>query len=284
MHALLLHARRSPLTIFIVLGLVLFGIDRLIQGVSEPYADDQYTIHVSSAQQLALSQAFQAEHGRPPNPEELQAKLAFWLDEQMLYREAMALNLDRSDTIVRRQLAQKMRLLLTQRTATTSVSNEDLQQWLDKHPQRYGTPAAIDFEQVFLSRGKQGQALPAVAGKIHAELLAHPTDWQRLSDPFVSGLSFHHASLVSLRNDFGRDFAQAVFAITEAGWQGPIASNLGLHFVRVIGRSAFQPVQLDDVREQVLTDYRQEQQRLATDKALNEIKARYRIHFDAVES
>ena len=284
MHALLLSARRSPLTLFIFIGLALFAVDRWIQNSADASLDDPYTIRVSNAQQLALQQAFHAEHGRPPNADELNAKLAFWLDEQMLYRGAMALNLDQSDTIVRRQLALKMRILLAQRNSTPTPSDAELKAWLDTQAQRYGTPANIDFEQVFLSRGKHGHGLLNAAKSTQIALQNQPSQWQTLSDPLVSGLSMKQANFDSLRRALGQDFAKAVLAITDQGWQGPIASSFGLHFVRITGRTGFQPARLDDIRAQVLADYLRDQEQLATAAALNDLKARYRIHFDTAES
>jgi len=284
MHAIFLKAFRSPLIHFIGIGLALFVVDHWLQQSLDPSTQDPYTINVSSAQQLALQQAFQAEHGRRPNQEELDAKLAYWLEEQMLSREAMALGLDKSDTIVRRQLALKMRLLLAQREALAEPSEDELNAWLVSHGQRYGSPENIHFEQIFLSRGKHGDALSMAAEKVQLALQASPDHWQSLSDPFISGLRFENADYANLRQHFGQTFAESVLALQGSDWQGPLASNLGLHFIRITARTGYEPAQLDNVRAQVMADFRRHQEQMTLAAALKDIKARYRIHYESSES
>src|SRR6185295_2323909 len=102
---------------------------------------------------------FRAERGRDPDAAELQTRLDRWIDEQVLYREALALGLDRKDVIVRRQLTQKMRFLIEDATMPAEPSTAELQAWLEQHAERYGQPSTVSFQQVFLSRGRHGADL-----------------------------------------------------------------------------------------------------------------------------
>ncbi len=275
---------RSPLALFLLFGCTLFAADRMINGVGNDSIAATREIRITSSQQQALRDAFQAEHGRQPSTAELHAKLAFWIDEQVLYREAMALNLDRADVVVRRQLAQKMRFLLEQGTALKPASDADLQAWLTQHASDYGTPSSLDFEHVFLSRGRHGDALLTDAARVMQTLKANPENWAKASDPFASGLTLTHATPAYIRAEFGPDFAHALTSLPPGQWTGPIASSLGLHFVRVTAQSAFQPAALAAVRARVQADYEAAERKRLSSEALKRLKASYQIHFDDAAS
>lgn len=284
MRALLFSIVRSPLTLFLLLGSLLFAADRLLNGPNLDGLAERQEIRITSSQQQALREAFQAEHGRQPSTAELRAKLNFWIDEQILYREAMALNLDRADVVVRRQLAQKMRFLLEQGSDLKPATDAQLQAWLDAHPADYGTPAGISFDQIFLSRGRHGDALAGDAAKVMARLRTNPTDWALSSDPIATGLVITDATPMRLRADFGQDFANALLTVPVGAWTGPIASSLGLHFVRVTAHTAFTPAALATVRERVTADFETAERKRLSQAALQQLKARYQIHYEDAAS
>lgn len=271
---------REPLTLFILLGLALFAVDRLINGASLPYGSAASRIVITTAQQNALREAFHAEHGREPDTAELQARLERWIEEQVLYHEALALNLDRKDLIVRRQLTQKMRFLLEDATPLSPPSESDLQTWLDQHAQHYGHASAISFEQVFLSRGRHGDALQTQAERVGAQLARAPEAYVGLGDPFPVGQVFTAANPISLRRDFGQGFAETVMKLVQGKWSGPIPSSLGLHFVRVTAISEFRPAKLQDVRTQVQADYQAAQHERLSRQAVDRLKQKYRIEIE----
>lgn len=275
---------QSPLTLFLAFGIVLFAADRLINGADNDSIAAARDIHITRSQQQALRDAFLAEYGRQPSTAELRAKLAFWIDEQVLYREAMALNLDRADVVVRRQMAQKMRFLLEQGAALKPPSDAELQAWLTQHDNDYGTPSSLDFEHVFLSRGRHGDALLADATHILQQLQANPTTWASMSDPFASGLTLSQATPAFIRAEFGSEFANRIAGIAPGQWTGPVASSLGLHFVRVTAHSAFKPALLDTVRTRVLADYEAAERKRLSNEALQRLKASYQVHFDDASS
>ena len=284
MLALLSRALRSPLTLFLLFGCALFAADRLLNGDTIDSSAGDREIRITRSQQLALREAFQAEHGRQPSNAELRASLSFWIDEQVLYREAMALNLDRADVVVRRQLAQKMRFLLEQGKALKPPSDADLQAWLSQRASQYGTAPNIDFEHVFLSRGRHGDALLADAERIRQQLQRNPEAWQALSDPFASGLMLKQATPAMLRAEFGPAFAPAIEHFPEGQWSGPVASSFGLHIVRITARAAFEPASLNAVRTQVQTDYEIAERKRLSSEALARLKAGYQIRFDDAPS
>lgn len=274
---------REPLTLFVVLGVGLFAADRLLNGAPVAIGDDTRIV-VTATQQETLRDAFRAELGRNPTPEEMHARLDRWVEEQVLYREALSLNLDRKDAIVHRQLTQKMRFLLEDAATLPAPSDAQLQGWLDQHTTRYGKPATISFQQIFLSRGRRAEHLQADALAISKALSAAPEKYRGLGDPFPLGQDIRDANAVQLRREFGAGFAEALQALTTSQWSAAVVSGLGLHLVRITGRSDFQSVPLATVRQQVLSDYLADEHARLTQEAVDRLKKKYRIEFEALPS
>lgn len=270
--------RREPLVLFVLLGVVLFAADRLLNGVHTAAATAP--IVITASQQTTLREAFRAERGREPDAAELKARLDHWIDEQVLYREALALGLDRKDLIVHRQLTQKMRFLIEDATPLAPPTETELQAWLDQHAQHYGHAPMISFDQVFLSRGRHGDALPAQSAHIGTELARAPEAFTRLGDPFPTGPTVTAADPTQLRKAFGPGFAESVQGLAPGHWSGPVASSFGLHWVRVTALTPFRPAALSEVKERVQVDAQTARHEQLSRQTLDQLRQKYRIQIE----
>src|SRR5262245_57018311 len=78
---------REPLLHFVVLGALLFAIDR----IAITRVDDPRTIVVGADVDQEAIETFKATRGRDPNAEELAALRRVWLDNEVLYRYGLEL-------------------------------------------------------------------------------------------------------------------------------------------------------------------------------------------------
>lgn len=247
--------RRHALLLFLALGAALFTIDRL--------------------------------RHRPP-PLEAPAPLAGdradaarWLEDEVLYREALARGLDDGDLIVRRRLAQKMRLLLEAGVDVRDPDEATLRRWIDAHAPRYGGLTRTSFDHVFLSRGRHDAHMAEDAAALARRLRDDPDlDPAGLSDPHPGGTRLEGVSGRDVERLFGSALAQEIAEVPAGGWQGPLPSALGLHFVRVRERRLERP-DYAAVRERALRDYLLEQRRIGTQLALGQLMARYGLQATA---
>lgn len=272
---------REPLLQFLVLGGLIFIADAWLNGSSTE--SDDFRIRVTAQHIDALKVAFKTEKQRMPSDAELQLRLQQWLDEQILYQQAKALGLDQRDVIVRRQMVQKMRFLLADATPIPEPDLEDLQAFLNEHAERYGHSPRLSFEQVFLSRGKRGESMGQAVRDMVSHLQRHPEDFQGQGDAFGAGQVITALDETALRNEFGRDFYQRIVGLTDGQWQGPVASNLGLHMLRITQRSGFQPAQLSEVRERLENDWRVDQREQVNAKAMRQLREQFQIEYEVVD-
>jgi hypothetical protein len=88
--------------VFFAIGLLIFFLD--IGFNSEQNSKD---IYISDQELTSLLSAWQSQVGRPPSDEEIVNIINNFVQEEILYREALLLGLDQEDRIIKRRLAQK---------------------------------------------------------------------------------------------------------------------------------------------------------------------------------
>ena len=103
------RAVREPLVHFSLVGATLFGISGGMEG---PAAEGSDEILVTRSQVEQLIIGFTRTWGRAPTRPELDGLIEEYIREEVLYREAMAMELDRDDTIVRRRMRQKLEFII----------------------------------------------------------------------------------------------------------------------------------------------------------------------------
>ena len=147
---------KEPLFQFLLIAFVLLLAERLILGNS--YNDDQYRIYVDDQvlqQYLQIrAKAFnqsEAKNALSKLSEDMRQQLVDdYIRDEVLFREALALNLDNNDQLIRRRLIQKMEYLSQGFYDDIPVPTEaDLRQYYQKNPEIYRQPAEITFTHIF---------------------------------------------------------------------------------------------------------------------------------------
>lgn len=176
-----------------------------------------------------------------------------------LYDQALGLGLPEGDLVVRRRLIERMRLVLQEPALAAEPSDAELQDYLDAHRDRFGSPPRARLTQIFLSRQRRGAAVAADAAALLARLgEADVARASTLSDPLPLPTEFPSASQQELARLFGADFAAAVIHAAPGRWEGPVFSPYGLHLVWVQMHEPDQLPELDAVRAQVRAALRDE--------------------------
>jgi hypothetical protein len=167
---------REPLVHFLLLGAALFGAFAFWGGPAIPPAG-QYHIVVTPTMVQNLALTFQNAEGRAPTGQELDQQIADYVREEILGREARALNLDQDDPAVRRELRGKMEYLLQDSAAIPTPTDAQLNDYLQKNAAALrkpdGTlPALADVRDKLVVAWKYDQRLQT-ANAAYEKLLAH---------------------------------------------------------------------------------------------------------------
>jgi len=137
---------REPLFHFVVLGALLFAADHFIVG----RVDDPRTIVVDAAVDSQAIQVFKAARGREPDKEELYALRRVWLDNEVLYREGLALQVDRGDPAIRERVIFKALSVVDANLKPPPFDERVLREWFEANRVKYDEPARYTFQEAVL--------------------------------------------------------------------------------------------------------------------------------------
>jgi hypothetical protein len=226
----------------------------------------------------AVAAGFRRTWNRPPNEQELKAQLDEYVREEIAVREAVALGLDRDDTVIRRRLRQKFEFAAEDAFEATPATDAELQAFLDTYPDNFRTEPRFSLRQVHLGP-QRGKALQDDARQILDRLQAAGPDVEirSLSDSRLLPAGLEHTGLGEVARIFGDEFAAELLKAEPGRWVGPVRSGYGLHLVIVDSRDGGQLPALADVRPLVERDFMAERRKRALDAMYARLLARYPV-------
>jgi hypothetical protein len=274
---------REPLLHFLLLGAMLFVIYGLINeraGAMQPTQE----IALTPSDVRQLDSLFQAQWRRPPTPEEFGIMVENRIQEEVLYREAMALDLARDDTVVKRRMAQKMQFLAEDMAAAREPTMAQLKAWFDQHRDEFALPGRVSFRLLYFSPDLRGQRAQADAAKALARLSAESGNSRlaaSLADPFMLQDAYSDRTPEQLAREFGSPFASAIFKLKPGSWQGPVESGFGWHLVWVDSVIPGRTPAFEEAEADVKTAWLAEQKAQAWRATYGAMRAKYTVRLPA---
>ena len=269
---------REPLVHFLALGALVFGLSAGVSPDRESAGSKRIVVTEGDVEQLKVLWSKQWQ--RPPTPEELRSLIHDHVRERVLYREALALGLDKNDSILRRRLAQKMEFLIADVTLPAAPAQEDLRAYYHENAERYLEPTRVSFTHIYFSPDERGDRVQTEARAALAtlrQLRADASHAGEYGDRFLLRSRYDDTPVDAVARDFGRDFAANVAALVPRRWQGPITSGFGMHLVYVSAVEAERLRSFEQVRRQVRDDYLFELRRDTNDRAYRKLRESYEI-------
>jgi hypothetical protein len=266
---------REPLVHFLAIGA---GFFLLWHFIGDRVTAQPERIVITPGQIELLAQQWTRTHLRPPSAEELAGLVEQQIDEEILYREAVAMGLDRNDLVIRRRLAVKMEFLTDDAAAMVAPTDEQMQTFLNQHPDKFNVEPLTTFAQVYINRSQRGEGAAAEAERLLAFLngKADP-DWKTLGDPLPVPSEYEAATEAEVARLFGREFPKKISGLPAGRWSGPVESGYGLHLVFVRKRIAGRVPPLDEVRDAVLSEWRATQRLELNANLRRQRRARYAV-------
>jgi hypothetical protein len=280
---------REPLIQFLVVGLCVFFLERWIN--AEDYTYDQYTIVIDdqSLSQFMQQRAKQFNSAEAKNAlaslsgEQRQLLVDDFVQNEVLFREAMALDLDRDDPIIRRRLIQKMDYLAQGfYDRAEPISRTDIQLYYEDNTEYYREPALVTFTHIFFPYAEDTpESVFVKATSTLQTLRDNNVEFDKsglYGKRFLYNRNYVNRSDAEIESHFGADFKQHVFTTDALSqWQGPIESLYGWHLVLI---SALQPTfipKLEDISDRVLVDAQRQRQLQVKREAIARLKGKYQI-------
>jgi len=232
---------REPLLHFAILGGVLFAADYVLVGRNA----DSRTIVIDSSVDAEARRVFAEARGRQPKADELYALRRVWLDNEVLYREGLALKLDKGDTAIRERVIFKALSMIDAGLQRPPIDDDKLRRWFEENRARYDDPARFDFEEAVLA----GHATEDEVRGFVADLnRGTPSDAK-------AGLRvFKGRPRDNLVQSYGAEFSAALEKVSPGYWVA-LPSTDGVRAIRLTAATPSRPADFDTLRGVVLQDW-----------------------------
>jgi len=242
---------KEPLLHFLLLGAGLFLAYSLLP--KDRRSAESGNIIITQGQIENLAVGFTKSWSRPPSPEELAGLVNDRVREEVYFREAIAMGLDKDDTVIRRRLRQKMEFMSEDIATLAEPTDADLNAYFQAHADSFRVPPQFTFRQVYLNPEKHGTNLAHDAAQLLAQLnqSGSNADLATLGDAFLLDQPFTAMPASEVAKLFGDKFAAQLADLPTGQWQGPVRSGYGAHLVMVSERSEARLPTLSEVREPV---------------------------------
>ena len=258
---------KDPLWLFLLFGGLLFGVTAL--------QDEDRVIVVYEGDIVRLEEQWRQQMLRDPTSAERQGLIDRFVRDEAYYQEALALNLDAGDTIVKRRLIQKLTFLTEDLVGAETPNESDLRTFYADNLNDYKAPEQFSFTHIYFSADRQADAPEAQAKALAARAVEDPT---LAGDPFMLQRRYVRRSTREVGDLFGRAFAlQLAQLTTQEAWQGPLRSAFGWHAVQLTERQAATTLTFEQVQEKVALDWKQQRRETANEAYLQNLLASYEI-------
>ncbi len=258
------RVQREPLVHFLVFGALIFAADHILLTVR---GNPQDIVITKEAYQEAR-ETFVAGMKREPDAAELKTLKERWVDNEVLYREGLALGLDKGDPAMRERVIFKTLSLAQAGLALPKIDEAGLKRWFDSRHERYDVPMRFDFEEAVLVGGETSPE------KLQKFVLA--LNAQQTPDAEGSLRIFKDRPRPNLVQSYGDTFAAALEKNAIGNWS-VLQSKDGPRVVRLGEIKPGRAANFDDIKELVYKEWKETTTTELTKNAIHEIAKKYRI-------
>jgi len=232
---------REPLLHFIILGGVLFAADHFIVSRN----DDPRVIVIDADVDARAREVFKQARGHDPSADELYALRRVFIENEVLYREGLSLQLDKGDDMIRERVIFKQLSVIDANTKLPPYDDEVLRESFEKNRAKYDEPARYDFQEAILVGDRSESSVRAFVSSLNA---GAPGDVK--ADLRV----FKHRPRENLVQSYSAEFAAALDASPVGEWQA-LATRDGWRAMRLESITKPQSADFEAIKDAVHHDW-----------------------------
>jgi len=267
---------REPLVHFLALGASLFLLFSWVGDSGDSVSGE---VMVTAGQIEIMVEGFSRTWQRPPTAEEITGLIDDYIREEIYYREALAMGLDRDDTIIRRRLRQKMEFFTDDLLAAIDPGEDELRGYLANNLEKFRVASRVSFEHIYLNSDRRGVESASDAESLLERLQQGEAgqDVSTLGDSLPLPREYSNAPIDRVGSRFGGEFAARLVELPVGQWTGPVESGFGLHLVFISEREDGEVPPFEDVREIVEREWRAEEREVAKESFYQTLRQRYSV-------
>jgi len=254
---------REPLFHFVVIGALIFGADAALTALRGGERD----IVVPASVRKEAHDTFVAAAKREPTAAEMRQFLARWLDNEVLYREGLALGLDKGDPAMRERVIFKSLNVVQAGIVLPVIDDKGLAAWFEANRKRYDVPTRLTFDEAVPSGDTAPESLRRFVEALNG---------QGTPELDASLRSFKQRPRDTIASAYGEPFAAQLEQLAPGAWT-VLESSTGLRAVRLTERKQGREATYSEVRDNVYQDWKDEVAGQLTSQAVRELARKYRV-------
>lgn len=245
---------------FVVIGGLLVGAHRIYLTITRP------VIEVTREWADTLARDFELKAGHPPDSDERSTLVRDYVENEILHREAKKQGME-DDPRVRNLmiLAEREKL----EPVVADPSDAELEKMRAEEPGAFHFPAEISFEHVSFATGAE---IPeSLLDRLRAGEKPPVPDGMHLPNPLPK------TWMPQVGHQFGADFAAAVSNCKVGEWTGPLKSNQGVHFVKLLTYNPPREMPMEQVRPALVSRWSTNRRKAVVTEKVEKLAKGYRI-------
>jgi parvulin-like peptidyl-prolyl isomerase len=210
-----------------------------------------------------------------------------YIREEISYREAKKIGLDKDDEIIRRRLSQKFNFLQTDLTEASQPSDKDLKQFYEQYPELFQTDATVSFSHIYFSADNntnniaKQKAITVLQQLKNSNLHRAPEK----GDRFPLQYDYTDQASVDIQQNFGdRSILDTLFKAPVNVWVGPAQSGYGWHLVFISKRNNATEIPFASIKEEVKIKYLEAIKASQNKKVFDQLSEKYIIKREYLET
>ena len=264
---------KEPFLHFLGIGLLIF----LINSILSTDVPDEDKIIITTDDATRLSNLYKQNWNKEPDSLVLENLIQDYIISEVLYREALSLNLDHNDEIIKRRLRQKYEFLAEDLADLSGPSQDDLIEYYNENKDKYFASKSFTFFQFYIN--PDIHASPGLrANSLYSEIKNKlPSETSDFGDTFFLDHFHNEKNKVDVAKEFGIEFSEALFDNDKQGWTEPIRSGYGYHIVYIDEIKERVLIDFEDVEEKVIQDWKSDNRALVQRQLLKDLQEKYTV-------
>lgn len=268
---------KEPLFHFFLLGTLLFVLYSQVNK-----GDNEQDIVVDNADVEHMAELWRMQWQRPPTSEELQGLIDKYVNQEVLYREALRMNLDHNDEIVKRRLAQKMEFLGQDLSGMMApASDENLKTYFEDHKADFMTPYRYTLYQVIFTADNHSNPVEKAKAVLEDYRTTNALGMQGKGDTFLLDYALEGTDAFYLNREFGEHFTKQLETLATGQWVGPITSGYGVHLVYIASKTEPKIPTFETIKNAVKRDYEYKIEQESQKAILKTLRDNYKVRITA---
>lgn len=274
----------EPLLQFLVLGTLLF---LLVSNIQKQNDQQSLEITVDKERVALMIMNYRTQTGILPSKQQIDGMIDNYIKEEISYREAKKMGLDKDDEIIRRRLSQKFDFIQTDLTEIPEPSAEELKSFYEENPALFQKEATVSFSHLYFSTDETSDSAAIQRAEDVLQQLEQ-SNLQRApekGDRFPLLYDYTEQSYLDIQQNFGdKPLLQELFNGPVNTWLGPVQSGYGWHLLFISRRDSATEIPFASIREDVKTKYLEAAKATENKKTFDQLSKKYSINREYLES